>query len=325
MQSSRLARALKTARRRLAPAAATVAVVLLTAAPAHAAEAGANLRHTPGESANFTLPASNGYSLFFEKERGVLSITVTRSEPLEPTVDPSGGVGISTGRYSDESIYTTSNPGPHAGVIDADLGLVGEVSVVFRPSGKRRVSTVDFEGKREDCVGSSKIVRRLGTFEGTIVFHAENGYTSAATTSVPGSVGTSPLRTCSALPQRTEVETSDTEATVSVNGEATFIASRTPRGTYYRALMGEPLDPNVSVARIVSVAAPQTSFWFAPDASRARVRPPAPFSGAGTITTVAGTPSWRGDLTVDFPGLTQALTGEGMLSPGLEVFPAGRD
>jgi hypothetical protein len=311
---------------RPAPVVAAFAMTLAMAAPASApaAEAGANLRRPPGESANFTLAASNGYSLYFEKERGVLSVTVTRSEPREPTVDASGGVGISTNRYSDESIYTTRNPGTEMGQIEADLGPLGSVSVSFRPSGAKRVTTVDLEGKREDCVGAAKIVRRLGTFEGTIVFHAENGYTSASATSVRGSVGTSPLRACSDLPRRGEVETTDTEAVASANGESTVIASRTARGATFHALMGEQLDANVSVARIAGVSAPRSAFWFAADGTRAVLKPPAPFSGRARFTSRAGTVSLDGDMAVEFPGLTQTLTGEGMLSPRLKVYPAGR-
>ncbi|HET7418662.1 MAG TPA: hypothetical protein VFJ61_13650 [Solirubrobacterales bacterium] len=295
---------------------------------ASAAEAGANIRRSPGSSANFTLAAANGYSLYFKEEKGVLSIVATRTQPAEPTIDASGGIGVVRTRYANESVYTTLDSAPKAAQINADLGPVGSVSLVFHPSGKKRVTKVDLEAKGEDCIGATRIVRRLGTFEGSVVFHAENGYTSAAATSVPGTVGTSPIRNCTTAKGSaagTEAETTDTEASLSVYGAASFAASRTARGVTFHALSSEQLAPNVGVARLAVASAERSSFWFAGDGSRAGVKPPAPFSGTAAYTSRAGSPSWTGDLSVDFPGLTQPLTGEGLLSPQLRIYPAGRD
>jgi hypothetical protein len=300
-------------------------------AAASAAEAGANIRRSPGSSANFTLSAANGYSLYFKEEKRVLSIVATRTQPAEVTIDASGGIGVVRTRYANESVYTTPDSAAKAAQINADLGPVGSVSLVFHPSGKKRVTKIDFEAKGEDCVGATKIVRRLGTFEGSVVFNAENGYTSAAATSVPGTVGTSPIRNCTTTKDRPgggapEAETTDTEASLNAYGAAAFAASRTARGATFHALSSEQLAPNVGVARIATASAARSSFWFASDGSHAVVKPPVPFSGTAAYTSRAGSPSWTGDLSVDFPGLTQSLTGDdGLLSPHLRIYPAGRD
>jgi len=308
--------------------AVTILAVALGAAT-RAPQAGAGAPAGPGRSGNFTLPAANGYTLYFVKERGVLAITASRTQPLRPTIDANGGIGAPRADHpsSSESIYTTPEADGRPGVINADLGPIGSVALVFHPSGRKKVTTVDLEPGSEDCAGPTKIVRRLGTFEGSVVFHAENGYTSAAATSVPGSVGTSPLRNCAKASNDQPgepAEATDTEALLSVSGAVGFYASRTAHGSTFHALSSEQLAPNVSVGRIAASSAPNASFWFAGDGSGARVRPPAPFSGSATYRSSAGSPSWSGDLSVDFPGITQPLTGEGLLPARLKIYPLGR-
>ncbi|HSC21096.1 MAG TPA: hypothetical protein VLC07_05155, partial [Solirubrobacterales bacterium] len=71
---------------------APLAIAVLAAAlPATAAaDASSNIRRSPGDSAAFTLPGSNGYSLYFKSEQGVLTIIASRRRPAQATIAAGG-------------------------------------------------------------------------------------------------------------------------------------------------------------------------------------------------------------------------------------------
>jgi hypothetical protein len=299
-----------------------VAALLAAVLPATAsAGASANIRRSPGTSAAFTLAGSNGYTLYFKSEKGLLSVTASQQQPTQPTIAAGGKLVPGRVGPATESIYTASvSKDPSS--ISADLGSVGHVSLTFQPSGAKKVTKVDFSGKTEDCVGATKVVRRLGNFVGSVSFQAENGYTTAEATSVPGTVGTSPMRSCTTIPKHApEEETLPERPTfLAVGGEAAFFASRDSGATRFTAFESEDLGDGILVFRTATAIGKPDLFPFDPSGLRASVRPPAPFSGTGVYRdTRAGSRTWSGDLSVAFLGVQRSLTGDGMVDPILKL------
>lgn len=288
------------------------------AAAAPALGASANIRKAPGESAAFTLAGTNGYSLHFKSEKGVLTIIAAQGRPAQSTITPDGRVvPAKLLDTSSESTYTLAGVSRDLTTIDADLGRVGRVSLVFQPSGEKKVNGFDLSSKSEHCVGATKVVRRLGTFVGSVSFQGENGYTSAEATSVPGSIGTSPFRNCSTIRKPTHHGSKDTVSTPTVEaflaafGHGAFIASRASDEARFAAIGFANLGPALSVFREASASGPPDLFGYKCNAMRASVRPLAPFAGTAVFQDSRhGPPTWSGDLSVSFPGAVTPLTGD---------------
>jgi len=71
----------------------------------------------------------------------------------------------------------------------------------------------------------------------------------------------------------------------------------------------------IQIKRSIEGFAPSRSFSFEPDFSSAELRLPPPFSGSATLRhrSNAVTPSWTGNLSVDFVGHPNVrLTGPGV-------------
>jgi hypothetical protein len=222
---------------------------------------------------------------------------------------------------SSESTYTVRGVSKDPSTISADLGPAGHVSLAFEPSGQREVTRIDLSGKSEKCVAATKVVRRLGNFVGSVSFHGENGYTTAEATSVPGTVGTSPIRNCTTIPKghpEPDPVAPERLTFLNVSGRAGFFALRSANQARFMALEGENLGGDLLVFRSATAVGEPTLFPFSESGLRASVRPPAPFSGTGVYrATRAGTVTWGGDLSVSFPGVQVPLTGEDMLKPTL--------
>src|SRR5262249_7775126 len=87
-------------------------------------------------------------------------------------------------------------------------------------------------------------------------------------------------------------------------GRVEFIAMKNgpSRPSRFTASIGERHGA-MEIIRSVRVVAPRNSFTFDVPAGVASVEPPAPFSGRGEYRRrKGGDPTWRGDLSVDFPG-----------------------
>lgn len=205
--------------------------------------------------------------------------------------------------------------------IDARLGRLGRIDVAFHPSGEVHVTRLAAGGGAGPCPRPARLVRRLGTFTGTVEFQGEDGYTSVRVASAKGSVGT-PLpssclagpaagahaRAAAGPPQRQSAELK------AVNGRdgTSFKATTTTTGVAFLAVLTEHRG-GVVVARRAYAGAPLSTFAFAEDFSSARVRPPAPFSGTAHYVAGAGnrTGTWGGRLTATFPGVMVPMTGPG--------------
>ncbi|HET9591740.1 MAG TPA: hypothetical protein VFP17_02385, partial [Solirubrobacterales bacterium] len=177
------------------------ALALIAVPTKAAASASANIRKSPAPSAAFTLPGTNGYSLYFKSEKGLLTIIASQRRPAQATIATDGTLVPARLGPTSESTYVYFGVSRDPGTIEADLGAFGKVTLSFQPSGAKKVTSVDLSDKTEKCTGATKVVRRLGSFVGSLSFHAENGYTNAEATSVPGTVGTSPFRNCSTVPK----------------------------------------------------------------------------------------------------------------------------
>lgn len=272
------------------------------------------LRHAT--SAEFTIPASNGYTLDVKSEDGRLTLLAFReASPVARISGPDQLLPPGEGGYSAATYYAPATGDPEA--IDADLGALGEVHVSFQPSGQTRVAHLDLSDKRKGCNAPRRIVRRLGTFVGRIAFHGENGYTAADLTSASGSVGTSPYRTCSTKPhsRSREIVTGQAgpDAFLNVSDAAahvSFWASTLGSGVGFYASFVEMLPSSIAVVRTAHAAAHGNAFGLDPGRHAATLRPPAPFSGGATYSSPAGAPpNWNGSLAVAFPGRTIALAG----------------
>jgi hypothetical protein len=274
---------------------------------------GAGAAPAPYLSAEFTVPASNGYTLDVKSERGQLTLIAFReSAPVAHITDAGRLLPAGEGNYASATYYAPATGGPEA--IAADLGPLGRIDVAFQPSGQTRVTHLSQRGKSTDCTFPHRIVRRLGTFVGTISFHGENGYTSLDLASAPGSIGTSPFRNCS-----TKRGTVSREGVFGQAGPDVFLSAADPPshisfgastlgpGSGFFASFVELLPSGLAVIRAAQAHA-SGALAFDPGRHVATLRPPAPFSGAATYRRDAAHP-WSGSLAVDFPGVTVPLTG----------------
>jgi hypothetical protein len=297
------------------------------ALPASAgAGASANIRRSPGDSGAFTLQASNGYSLYFKSEKRILTVVASRQRPGQPTISPRGRLLPARPGAGSESTYVVRGLSRDPSVIEADLGPAGLVSLVFQPSGEKKVTHVDLDSKSEKCTGATRVTRRLGSFVGTVSFRGENGYTSAEATTVPGTVGTSAFRNCTTLrrpgqpPARKPAPPTPQDAIFSVSGEASFAANRDREDAFFYAFDAAELAPGFFVVRSATARGGAGLFALGRDGLGATLSPPAPFSGSGVYRDPAGgPPSWGGNLSVEYPGVIQPLTGPGMTDPRLRL------
>jgi hypothetical protein len=293
----------------------TLAIVAVAALMALAFAPLALAQTAPATSAEFTVPTSDGYRLDVKVERGMLELTASRALPPVATatgarrVVPADGIdGVAT-TYSAPISGEADHP-------EADLGPFGRVAVAFEPSGAQRVAHLDQQGKTTGCVFPRRIVRRLGTFTGTIEFRGENGYASVEATSAPGSLGTSPFRNCSTRRPKASPETVTGQAgpdaflNASDRDGLSFFASTLGPGVSFHAVSAEALPGGIGVVRTAQATATGAAFDLDSERHSVTLRPPAPFSGQATFrSSSAAAPSWSGSLTAAFPGMTVPLVG----------------
>jgi len=254
-----------------------------------------------GASGAFTLQGSHGYS-----------ITVLA---YSRRADGRGQVLVSAHRRRADVTYFAPATVTDA-LIEADLGAVGEISVAFVPSGS-------IAEEKTGCSKGDFVQFDAGTYQGTIEFHGEEGYTEASATQVPLEFKPFFEPVCSG---------------VSVSGETTaFGAPGTPgarlrvRSIAPRRHLSVQFNENrpgarmtfeahtserhgrVVISRSIQGAAPGGAFAFGDDLRLARIDPPTPFSGSAAFhRNVPLSSRWTGSLAIDFPGRSNVpLTGPG--------------
>lgn len=198
--------------------------------------------------------------------------------------------------------------------IEADLGSVGEISVAFVPSGS-------IAEERSACVKDDFVQFDAGTFQGTIEFHGEEGYTEASATQAPaefkpfldlicfghgtaettvfgGNMPGARLRVRSVTPRR--------------RLSAQFNENRPGARMTFEAQTSERHE-GIAISRSIQGMTPGAAFTFGDGLRAARLDPPAPFSGAAAFhRNAARRNRWTGSLAIDFPGRSDVpLTGPG--------------
>lgn len=273
----------------LAAAIATSATFLVGLAPASADAA-----ETPLIPPGFRLRASNGYTLSVtafgnpRTERGAV-ILILRSHHA--------GVLYS----APASVSSTS--------IDADLGALGRIDVDFVSSGQSRV-------ERPACGDPVRV--DSGRYEGNIAFEGEEGYSQVQARSARGEAKMALSVICAGGP--------DSEGSGGHSpGARLAVRHRGARRFEFTAMKNSPTRParfaasisesrrSLQISRSVEVEAAPSSFDFDIPSGAAHVSPPGPFAGeAHYVRLPSKSASWRGDLSVDFPGRANVqLTGPG--------------
>ena len=253
----------------------TVDMARATATPSPAS--GAPLP-VPG---GFRLQATNGYTLYVVGE--------------PPRKGAQGSLQLIASAKGRQATYQAPATVTETS-IRANLGDLGEISVDFQRSD--RATSVPC-GKRNIRFDS-------GSWVGAILFHGENGYTSAEATSASGNLdwflggfcGLG-LESGSSGPRR------GAELFVRNPGlgpELSIYKHRPGAAALISAHLSEYTD-GISIERVTSAWMPGRDFDFDPRLRTATVTPPAPFSGTARfdLTRKAGR-RWSGDLTVEMPG-----------------------
>jgi hypothetical protein len=243
----------------------------------------------------FKVAGSNGYSLL------VVGIPAHKKQPASVAIWVTGGHGtaiyVAPGTVSETSMQ-------------AGFGALGEIAVTFHPSGRARQVRPACDGKPFSFDS--------GSYEGTIVFHGEERFTSAEATSARGDIGFLIDIFCPGILGATggsflpgaqldaEVGTSSHGANVKV------VKNRPSARAHYEAGASEVRE-GVSISRFVGVIQPAGTFLFDSKVQSATLRPSPPFAGTARFHRAAvPAKRWSGDLTVDLPGRSGVkLTGGG--------------
>ncbi len=196
--------------------------------------------------------------------------------------------------------------------IHANFGRLGTISVRFKASGRLQVRE---SHKPKGCKGARTIVRKLGTFVGTIRFDGEEGYTEVAKHRVKGSLGTPTKVVCaftSASSNRQPQGYGAYLGATAHHNRLGFAADRERakgRAAYVADLRER--SGRISIWRYVSLQGPSRGFTFDQKLTSATVAPPPPFSGGATFQGGKQLSfSWAGSLAVSFPGAANVpLTG----------------
>jgi hypothetical protein len=255
---------------------------------------------TTGQVMQFSLAASNGYTLQVKTEGTQSLVSLWR-----------GTREFATTYHVGDTVEGSA--------IDADLGPRGRIHVQFQPSGR----LVTVRAGNPEC----RLPRRLGTFTGTISFRGEEDYAAVDAFSAPGSVGPSPRAGCrgakissTSLPrlERRSIERvwtvsdailmSRSPSSPKPSSSTLLLASAEGRTAQCLAYRIEAAGPKLTISRRAGVTGARSGFTYTQSLGSATIAPPEPFSGAATYS--ARRHRLSGDLAVEFPGLPpQPLTG----------------
>jgi len=257
-----------------------VALLVLAGGAAAPAPASTSPLFIPG---SFQLQGSNRYSLF------VLGFPARDRRPAGVLIFVRGKqAGVF---YSAPATVTETS-------IQADLGELGEISVTFHPSGLPTTA--------HSACNKKPVSFDSGSYEGTIEFHGEEGYTQVEATSAPGNIdfllnavcgGISGGRGGPFMPgAELRIRNPQLGAEFSVVKNSPSSRARFEVGvSEYRA--------GISISRFATLLMPAGAFKYDPRLQIATVHPPAPFAGTANFNRRRkANRRWSGDLTVDLPG-----------------------
>lgn len=259
--------------------------------------------------AEFRVRGSNGYRIEVEMTNEGASLDAQRN--FGP-----GGESQEAARYQQFAAIATMSRA------SANFGRVGRVSVRFNPSGRKSVF------RDPECKGGPETVR-YGTFEGTIRFEGEEGFTRFVAKKVKGEVTYTPRQVCRFQievgphhhdrPEREPVITewfaAARDPSQGPDAYTIFEASNDQENPAIAEFSAERAESRgeLSIERTIAVNAPATAFAFDAELNSATLAPPAPFAGSATFTRIDNFATrWEGPLTVSFPGAANVpLTGRG--------------
>lgn len=225
--------------------------------------------------------------------------------------------------------------------IKVSFGLLGEVDLAFRPSGRVLRSP---ESLVEGCPAGA--TAQPGTFSGTFRFRGEDGFTAAHAHRIHGTVG-APTAPTDRRQEKGQLiscfvqeplwkekgleflghDISPTLAAESIAPERTILLAAAPfelnggpsaqgaePATIVAVLVREELEGLTITANLISGGPTKRVLRIAPDGSQAVLRPGEGFRGSATYLAnpPQGSGDWSGDLSVPLPGVgTVALAGPG--------------
>lgn len=234
---------------------------------------------------SFKVKGSNGYSLF------IFGAPAHKGQPAT--------VGIFVVGKRDGVIYEVPGTVTETSM-QADFGALGEIAVTFHPSGRaKRV--------RPSCGGKS-FAFDSGSYEGTIRFNGEEGFTSVEATSAKGDLGLLIDILCPGISGGgggAFLPGAELNAYVGSSRQGAHVKvvkNRPSAAAHYEADVSE-VHAGVSIGRFANVVEPAGTFVFDSKVQTATLHPSAPFSGTGRFNRAAPPASrWSGNLTVDLPG-----------------------
>jgi hypothetical protein len=214
---------------------------------------------------------------------------------------------VSKGWFAAE--YNTRDLLPATDRVKAQLGSLGTVSVRFHPHGPvRHPSLPDCEKKRPTL--------QPGLVRGTIRFSGERDFVHVETNEAEASIEEPQTWSCR-YGGRLDFDPRERDwvSKFSVGGDGVYFLARRYRpgalesgDALYFAETGELLRkeagrPLLLIYREIKVPAPASTFQDA-HFEHLTVSPPPPFSGTGALArTPESVFTWRGDLSLQFPGL----------------------
>ncbi len=269
------------------------------AALAFAASAEASLPLTPflaaraeslGYSAGFRLQGTNGYTvgIYADSER----------------LDGKGRIYVGVARKGDKGsgTYYSAPATVSEDFVKAELGSFGRVDLAIHPSGAER--KIHIRCSKETYPFES------GEYEGVVEFEGEDGYTRADATRIPfqapvtsfcgGGWGKGETRAAGLPGARLQGLSFARGRRLSFQVNKNHPRrGRVPFSAELRERHG-----GIWIHRLVEGFAPADSFHFDPNLRSAELSLPSPFSGSATLRRRRNsfTPSWTGDLSVDFVG-----------------------
>jgi hypothetical protein len=194
--------------------------------------------------------------------------------------------------------------------LQATFGKFGRVSMRFRESRNK-----SWAGKRRNCRGAQRFVKRRGVFVGALRFKGEDGYISLNVSRAKGSVVTV-ARKC-LRKRRTQLPFAQQSshrpafvATARAGVAFTGFLALGGRKTTFLATHEETRG-KLAIIRVAVIRNRSNPLWANETLTRARISPPAPFHGTGRYRAAPdGSTTWSGNLSVNFPGTPRfPLTG----------------
>lgn len=243
-----------------------------------------------GYSTGFRLQGTNGYAV------GIGGFSERR--------DGRGRVYVGVGRkgeYGSGATYVA--PGVVSeDFFKADLGPFGRVDLALHPSGRTR--------KIHIRCSKQSYPFETGTYDGVVEFKGEQGYTRVSATQIPFQPPVTSF--CGGGSGKGEsrgpgLPGARLQGLSFANGRRlSFQVNKNHprRGRVPFSVELSERRVGIQIHRSVEGFAPSGSFTFDPGLHSADLSLPAPFSGSATLRRRpnAVTPSWTGDLSVDFVG-----------------------